>query len=168
MGKIPAKGTDVGNIQHVKLLVSGPASRIHRPKNGEGNAAANEANHGDQLQETEQEICIHRVVLQYVGIGKFVHARDPVEEAGRGIRGTFGLGQNSNVGTRHVHPVMGLAQDNEEEDHDDSNDQGWDQGRDQTGRGGTLETSARFSRIFGQNNIRRVSPADEGHGQHRG
>lgn len=70
--------TDVGNTEHVQLLTATAASRIDGEEDRPGDDAANKHQDRDQLEEAQQQIRVHRVVLQDVGVGKLVHGDDPV------------------------------------------------------------------------------------------
>ncbi len=119
---------DVGDSEHVQLRTSATASRIDGEQDGPGDNTADEHQGRDQLQEAQQQICVHRVVLEDVGVGQFVHRGDPVPKTSGTVRGTLPGLQATNVGTRHIHSAVATAQNDEEKDHDHEDDQGRDQG----------------------------------------
>lgn len=60
---------DVGYSEQVQLRASATASRIHGEQDGPGDNAADEHQDRDQLQEAKEQIRVHRVVLEDVGVG---------------------------------------------------------------------------------------------------
>lgn len=134
MGKVTSESLlrDVGDTQDVQLLLVAAAGRIDGEQDGERHARANEADHRNRLQKAQQEVGIHRVVLQNIFVGQPVHVTKPIDQAGRG-RGRSLLGtQDSQVRPRHVHSALTSAQNDENQDHHDGHHQGRDQGDDQS------------------------------------
>lgn len=82
-------GRDIGETEDVELLLTTTASSIDGEQDRPGDAASNEHDGRDQLQESQQEVRIHGMVLEYVSIGKLVHRGDPTPEAGGGFRGAL-------------------------------------------------------------------------------
>lgn len=124
---------DVGEAQHIKLLLARTTRRIDRPQDREGHAAANKADNGDQLEETKQQISVHGMMLQYMLVGQVIHGLDPVEQASRRPRRTLRRTQTSQVRPGHVHAPLTPTQNDEGHNHDGENDQGGNQGPDKTG-----------------------------------
>ena len=125
---------NVGEIQHIHLLLASSTGSIHRPQDGEGHAAAHESDHGDQLEVAQQQIGVHRVMLQHMFIGQLVHGRDPIQQARRRGGSALRRAETAQVRPGHVHATLTPAQNDKEHDHDHGGNQGWNQGPDQTGR----------------------------------
>lgn len=115
---VSAKGVrHVRNAQNIQLLLGSTAGGIDRKEHWPGNQATDEADDRDNLEIAEQEVRIHRVMLQDIGIGEPVHVLDPANQASRGGRSELELAQGSQVGTRHISPLLAATQQDEEEDH---------------------------------------------------
>ena len=122
---------NVGYGDLLELLASAVGSGIHGPENGPGHAATDEADAGNELQKANQQVGVHGVMLQHIGIRELVHLGDPVPEShGRRGRALPGL-QNADIGTGDVDSVVSPTQDQEAGDHDDGDDQRGHQRRDQ-------------------------------------
>lgn len=126
---------NVGDAQNVQLLLSASASGIDREQDGPGDTAADEQDHGGQLEEAQQQIGIHRVVLQHVSVGDLVHGGDPVKKASRGFGRALPGTQSADVGSRHVRAALAAAQEHKQQDHDQE-DEAIDHERAQERRGG--------------------------------
>ena len=125
---------NVGEIQHIHLLLASSTGSIHRPQDWEGHAATNKSDHGDQLEVAEQQIGVHRVMLQHMFIGQLVHGRDPIEQtSGRG-GSALRRAETAQVRPGHVHATLTAAQNDEDHDHDHGGNQGGNERPDQTGR----------------------------------
>jgi hypothetical protein len=61
---------DIAEADDVQLLLSTMARGIDREENRPGDATANKADYGRNLQEAEEEVAVKRVVLQDIGIRK--------------------------------------------------------------------------------------------------
>ena len=125
---------NVGEAQHIKLLLASTTGSVDRPQDGEGHAAANKGDHRDQLEEAQQQIGIHGVVLQHMFIGQLVHGRDPIQQARRRGGSALRRAETAQVRPGHVHATLTPAQNDKDQDHDHGGNQGWNQGPDQTGR----------------------------------
>lgn len=125
MGKVTSIGLvrNIGNTQDVQLLFVAATGCINGEQNGKCHAAAHEADHGDRLQKAQQEVGIHRMMLQNIFIGQLIHVTNPIEQTGRG-RGRSLLGaQHSQVRSGHVHAALTSAQDYKHQNHRDGHHQ---------------------------------------------
>lgn len=77
MGKVAAVAIrrDIGKAQNIQLLFTTTAGGIDWEQDGPSDAATDEHDSGRQLQESQQEISIQRVVLENVSVGELVHSR---------------------------------------------------------------------------------------------
>lgn len=74
---------DVRQGEDVQLRFDASAGRIDGEQDGPGHQAADEADDGYQLEVAEQEVRVHRVVLQDVRIGQLVHVDNPADQTRR-------------------------------------------------------------------------------------
>lgn len=125
---------NVGEIQHIHLLLASTTGSIHRPQNREGHAAAHKGDHRNQLEIAQQQIGVHGVMLQHMFIGKLVHGRDPIQQT-RGRGGSaLRRAETAQVRPGHVHATLTPAQNDKDHDHDYGGNQGGNERPDQTGR----------------------------------
>lgn len=119
---------DVGETEDIQLLLTTTTGSIDGEQDGPGDTAADEHDGRRQLEESQQEVRIHRVMLENVGIRELVHRTDPAKQASGGFRGALPWLEVANVGSGHVLATLALSQNDKDDDHhgkdDDVNDQG--------------------------------------------
>jgi hypothetical protein len=73
---------DISKGENVQLGISIAASRGDWEQDGPGHAASNEANDRGDLEETEEQVAIHGMVVQHIAIRDLVERADPIEPSG--------------------------------------------------------------------------------------
>lgn len=71
--------SDIGHCQDFKLLLGSSAGDVDWEEHGECDDTSNQASDDGDLEEAQEEVAIHGVVLEHVGVGDLVEGLDPVE-----------------------------------------------------------------------------------------
>ena len=134
MGKVSVQiartlGVHVANGKHIKLLTAAMTGDVDWEKHGPGDKTSKEAESRCDLEVAQQEVGIHRLMAQDVGIWQAPHGADPAKEAGLWCGSALMLAQCSDVCSGNVLTTLALAQDQKEHHHDSRDDGGGHEGR---------------------------------------
>ena len=125
----------VGHGQDLKLSLDSSAGDVDGEKDGECNDTSNQTGDDGDLEEAQEEVAIHGVVLEHVGIRDVVERFDPVEESSGKIRSSLAGTQCSKHSSWAVVAREPLAEEAEEQEECDGVEENGDErGHDRRGR----------------------------------
>lgn len=140
MGIVAIWIRDITHTEHVKLLLASTSSCIDREQDWPGHTAADEADDGEHLQVSEEEIAVERLVLQDMIVGERFEVGHPAKKRRVGRWRLPILGNNAIVGARLIHATELPSKEKKGHSKSESDQNGRNECRDDTGQrvAGTL------------------------------
>lgn len=122
--------------QQIKLGLAPIAGGIDGEQDGPGDAAADEADDGEHLQEAQVEKAIERLVIEHQVVGEILEGPEPIEPPFGQVLGPQRLGHAGEEGARAVDALHLVPQEQEDEEEGPGLDAHGDQGGEEAGDGG--------------------------------
>lgn len=139
----------VSECEEVETRIAVAASRVDCKKDWPGNQRTKERDSRADTNESQEEVCIERLVLERVGIWDLPEGAEPVEEACWKSWGSLSvtllamcenlcdqnyllLAQGTEIGSWSIETTLGAAQNQEDGEVDKSNQQSWNEGGNET------------------------------------
>jgi len=109
---------DVGHGQDFELRLDTSTGDVDGEEHGKCNDTSNQTGNDGDLEEAQEEVAIHGVVLEHIGVRDFVEGLDPVEESSGEVWRTLAGAQRSQHRSWAIVAREPLAEEAEEQEED--------------------------------------------------